>query len=477
MSDSSESDSSNASDASMNDISNGSDEELYGHAHSDREEWSDFDDASEEDPVNDDDAKMQNISRLVLCSKHKQGQMLHTCPSCSAALTLITDKKIIEKLFLNTDTESAGASLLSRYSGRCDAVEPTLVLDPFTVKVAASIFTKGVWKDTRTWSDIIKKFLLLPNEQHELLTSNLQSEEILNQFRRDSRFKGIFKYQSDLARSLNDLRIGQRPLFMLMERLNNDISKLRAFAEDIGIKFPETEPPREGANVPRTGRNVSDKLKYDSFEDIFPYPGISDYIQKHNLSQQAEMDLRNLLEDHRSRTVGTFMDLYDKFSSSLNASDDLLIFYFDLLSHIDATLRELIRDKVASLFKKDIKSEILSQSSSKKNKDANQIGYFGGDKKLKSVLSDATKKSTILDKAVIPPRKSSVNLKDSKHGPYSRPRSHTRSRSRSPEKNKDSGSRKFSSRNSSKKKSGNGGSVTKGSRDPKPKKKSGSSKN
>ena len=66
------------------------------------------------------------------------------------------------------------------------------------------------------------------------------------------------------------------------------------------------------------------------------------------------------------------MDLYDKFSSSLNASDDLLIFYFDLLSHIDATLRELIRDKVASLFKKDIKSDVLSQSSSKKNKDANQ---------------------------------------------------------------------------------------------------------
>ena len=178
------------------------------------------------------------------------------------------------------------------------------------------------------------------------------------------------------------------------------------------------------------------------------------------MSQQAEMDLRNLLEDHRSRTVGTFMDLYDKFSSSLNASDDLLIFYFDLLSHIDATLRELIRDKVASLFKKDIKSEILSQSSSKKNKDANQIGYFGGDKKLRSALSDATKKSTILDKAVIPPRK------DSKHSPYSRPWSRTRSRLRSPEKNKDSGSRKYSSQNSSKKKPGNGGSVTKGSHDP-----------
>ena len=477
MSDSS--DSSTASDASMNDISNGSDVEFYGHAHNDQEEWSDFDDASEEDPdpVNDDDdAKMQNISRLVLCSKHKQGQMLHTCPSCSAALTIISDKRIIEKLFLNTDTESAGASLLSRYSGRCDAVEPTLVLDPFTVKVAASIFNKGVWNDSRMWSDIIKQFLRLPLEQHELLTSNLQSEEILNKFRRDSRFKGIFKYQTELAKSLNDLRIGQRPLFMLMERLNNDISKLRAFAAENGIEFPETDPPRKGANVPRTGRTVPDKLHYESSENIFPYPEISGYVQKHNLSQEAEMDLRNLFEDYRSRAGGKLMDLYDMFSSCLNASDDFLIFYFDLLSHIDATLRELIRDKVASLFKKEIKSEILSQSSSKKNKDENHVGYFGGDKKLKSVLSDATKKSTILDKAVIPPRKSSVNHKDSKYGPNSRPRSRSRSRSRSPDRNKDTGSRKYSSRYSKKKKPGNG-SVTKESRDPKPRKqKSGSSK-
>ena len=72
--------------------------------------------------------------------------MLSTCPSCSAAFALIKDKRIIEKLCLNTvtDSESAGASLMSRYSGVCDTMEPTLVLDPFIVKVAADIFNKGV---------------------------------------------------------------------------------------------------------------------------------------------------------------------------------------------------------------------------------------------------------------------------------------------------------------------------------------------
>ena len=238
------------------------------------------------------------------------------------------------------------------------------------------------------------------------------------------------------------------------------------------MEFPETEPPRRGVNVPRTGRNVPDKLYYETFENILPYPDLSDYVQKHNLSQEAETDLRNLLEVYRDRVSGKLVDLYEMFSKSLNASDDLLIFYFDLLSHMDATLRELIRDKVASLFKK-----VLSQSSSRKNKEESIVSYFGGDKKMKLVLSDATKKSTILDKAVVPPRKSK-NPKDSNHGPNSRPQSCSRSRSRSPDQNKDSGSRNFQSYSRKKKRgNGNGGKI-KGSRDPKSKKqKSGSSKN
>ena len=67
MSDSS--DSSTASDTSINDIS---DEEFYGYDHNDQEEWSDFADAADDDPMHEDDPQMENISRLVLCSKPKQ---------------------------------------------------------------------------------------------------------------------------------------------------------------------------------------------------------------------------------------------------------------------------------------------------------------------------------------------------------------------------------------------------------------------
>ena len=73
---------------------------------------------------------------------------------------------------------------------------------------------------------------------------------------------------------------------------------------------------------------------------------------RHNMSPEAEeVDLRDLLET-----------------------------YFEMLSYVDAQLRELMKDRVASLLKKDIKADVLSQSSSKKNKDENVAGLFCGEK-------------------------------------------------------------------------------------------------
>ena len=65
------SDSSTASDTSM-DI--GVSEEFAGNVQSESE-WSDFDDAVENDSANEEAQLEKNISKLVLCSKHKQGQM------------------------------------------------------------------------------------------------------------------------------------------------------------------------------------------------------------------------------------------------------------------------------------------------------------------------------------------------------------------------------------------------------------------
>ena len=80
------------------------------------------------------------------------------------------------------------------------------------------------------------------------------------------------------------------------------------------------------------------------FSDVtLPLPVL--LANRHNVSPEAKVDLRDLLETYREAVGDKFVDLYDKFSSNLNASDDLLIFYFDMLSHVDAQLRELMNNE------------------------------------------------------------------------------------------------------------------------------------
>ena len=123
---------------------------------------------------------------------------------------------------------------------------------------------------------------------------------------------------------------------------------------------------------------------------------------------------------------------------------------------MDSGFRELIREKFASLFKKDIKSDLIEQSSSRKMKDEKAQGIFGGDKRMRSVLSNATKSSSILKNAVVPKRVPRKECEDD-----SSPEGRARARSRSPDKAKrgqkrfGGGSSRKSSRNG-KRKSGNG---------------------
>ena len=237
------------------------------------EEWTDFEEDEAEDSVH---KEIDLLSKVILCAKHKSGFMVPlSCTTCATALGLIKDPAIVKKLVLNT--KPSGSTLVSRYSGRCDTVDPTLVLSSDTIQNALNIFTKGVFKDHRQWAEVIKKYLCLPAEQHELLNLDIQQEEILNQYRKEPRFQNIFRYGSELAKWLKYLRLSNRPLFCLMERVNIDIDFARFLAEQAGISFPDPDdaPPRIGVNVPRNGRKILDSLRYLEFKDIFPVPDIS----------------------------------------------------------------------------------------------------------------------------------------------------------------------------------------------------------
>ena len=80
-----------------------------------------------------------------------------------------------------------------------------------------------------------------------------------------------------------------------------------------------------------------------------------------------------------------------------------------------------------------LKLSVIGQSSSHKLKDEKAQGILGGDKKLRCVLSNATKSSSVLTKAVVPKR---VAKRDRDDVSSPKRRTHALSRSRSQDKAK-----------------------------------------
>ena len=57
------------------------------------------------------------------------------------------------------------------------------------------------------------------------------------------------------------------------------------------------------------------------------------------------------LEGYRQKLVMDVGKLYDKMAGSIVNIDALLAFYFELFGHCDGSLRDLVRSKLAMLFK------------------------------------------------------------------------------------------------------------------------------
>ena len=135
-------------------------------------------------------------------------------------------------------------------------------------------------------------------------------------------------------------------------------------------------PPRVGANVPRNGRAILDSLRYLEFDSIFPVPDISEFTDQ--LPEDAAGALAVVFENYQANVGKQFMKLYNSYAAHLNAADDWFIFHSDLYSHVDAGFRDLIRDRLASIFKKDIKIDVIGHSSSRALKDEKSLGLLGG---------------------------------------------------------------------------------------------------
>ena len=358
------------------------DERRRGHEESSDSNESD---SSEDDPHEDreekDDLDNVDISNMRLCASHKPGSMTRDCQSCSSALAFI-DKRLIPRLLAS----NPGSDLLARYANRCDQVKPTLSLSDSVLALGKQTFTKGQFRDKKIYAEMVKKFLTLPPSQNKDLTVDLLAEDLFQKYRKVKKFSNIFKFQNDMQACHKNLRLSQRVIFSMIDT-NDELASPREFGEKIGIEFPDDPPLRTGTSVPRDTRQLADNLHIQGDKKVFPIPSLEAFYQLmadegKEVSRDNKEMLNNIFKEFRIKSGGSFIYLFKKFSSYLNNMDDKQIFYTDMYSHADAGVRELQRERMATLFKTNIRDDILSESSSKKKEEENKKdpeGLFGGD--------------------------------------------------------------------------------------------------
>ena len=65
---------------------------------------------------------------------------------------------------------------------------------------------------------------------------------------------------------------------------------------------------------------------------------------------------------YRDQVVTLIQNMFETFSQKLNDMNDFLAFYCDLYGHVDASFRDLIRDKLANCFKSELRPELLGRN-------------------------------------------------------------------------------------------------------------------
>ena len=176
---------------------------------------------------------------------------------------------------------------------------------------------------------------------------------------------------------MRNLRVAQRPILSLIEKTNDGFAVIKKLGVDAGVAFTDNPPLRHSEIVPTEGRKVPDRLNVESYADLFPRHDMGQLIKDAKLSDDQAKAVADFIEQYRTDVGTNYIDLFSGVSSMLADSEDLLIFYTNLYSHVDGQMRELVRDRVASLFRSDIKNDVLNKT---KPKELNEkpSGLFGG---------------------------------------------------------------------------------------------------
>ena len=302
-------------------------------------------------------------------------------------------------------------SVASRYSGRSDEKPPSMVLTDSTLELALNTFTQGRFRGKNHFRDLVNKYLSLPPMQHEKLVQDLQLEPLFKKIETEKRFKYLFALKRDMGDNHKNLRLCQRPLLQIISIVDSSLSFARESGIAAGLQFKDEALLRINHKVPKP---LTNNLALDQpNSSLFPLPEMPSMLEglahisgeDANILKANEKQLFNTVLAYREHVGSLYMHLFNVLTQNLGDIEDYLAFYCDLYSHVDAGIRDFVREKLAKCFKSEYRGDVLGRNLSRDQKTGlTETGLLGGEERVRSLLGEATKKDDLLKKSLIPKR-------------------------------------------------------------------------
>ena len=164
---------------------------------------------------------------------------------------------------------------------------------------------------------------------------------------------------------------------MVAAELDRILEETRIIAKGMGFKYPSTAPVAQVFG-PKQHKNHLAYVSLPSFTlphlmDVLDgcknatqvcYVTCKYVINLSILQEDADTIRKNVLvnsqalDGYRLKVVDDVAKLYDNMSAGVVSIDAMLGFYFELYGHCDGSIRDLIRSKMASLFRNNLKDAV-----------------------------------------------------------------------------------------------------------------------
>ena len=368
--------------------------------------------ASEEgttaDAVLEEARLLFEASVVKLCEEHKSDPVPTSCVTCRLVTRAVKPAVLVELMRLHKGKDDLASEIptaAARFSVRIDEKPPTLTLTEGDLTLAQSLFSKGKMSPASTFDDLTRDYLFLPANQNELLIKSIQLEQLLLKYKKDKAYTYIFQYVEQMAKVAKHLRIAERPIILAMGEMTRFMNAVRQNGKNLGFLYP-AQPPLVQLLGPR---KVEDKLTYQQLPGLpLPLSSVDTLLQGTSVSVSDKeiittnyLAMEASLKEHQrdqSNKLGLFMDTV---VGSVNRLDSFLGFHMDLYSHCDGELKDMMRDKAATLFNPSYRAAVKGGSRGS----VSGSGLLGGESAVRQRLTDATKEDDLLAKTINKPQR------------------------------------------------------------------------